>query len=70
MCMCIKLHRFVSQTLCGLWTTSDPLTSAPLAYSVWWFDLDRFPNCSRWFECHDVVNGLVSVMLFYCSVLL
>lgn len=46
--------------------------SAPILYSLWWFNLDRFPNCSKWFECCDVVSGLVSVMLkaFCSSVLL
>lgn len=34
--------------------------------------MDRFPNCSKRFECRDVVSGLVSVMLkgFHSSVLL
>lgn len=72
MCMCIKLHGFVSQTFCGLWITGDLLTCVRLVYFLWWFDLDRSPNSSRWFEWHDVVHGLVSVVLqvFCCSVLL
>lgn len=34
--------------------------------------MDRFPNCSKRFECRDVVSGLVSVMLkgFHSSILL
>lgn len=43
-------------------TVSIP-DSVPIVYSLWWFNLDRFPNCSKWFECHDVVSSLASVML-------
>lgn len=37
--------------------------SVPVVYSLWWIKLDRVPNCSKWFECSDVLSGLAAVML-------